>query len=69
LKPPHQQNKTNAWLKYAGIGTEMVLVIFLFTFIGHRLDKHLQMETPWWTILMLFAGLAFAFYLVYKQLK
>lgn len=53
----------------AGIGTEMVVVIFLFTFLGRKIDQYLLSETPWITILMLFIGLAAAFYLVYKQLK
>jgi ATP synthase protein I len=56
-------------MKYAGIGTEMVLVIVLFTYLGNWLDQRQPSETPWFTILMLFIGLGAALYLVFKQLK
>ena len=66
---PKDKNVSRNWMYMAGIGTEMVVVIFLFTFLGRKLDQFLAAETPWMTILMLFIGLASAFYLVYKQLK
>ena len=63
--------KTGApvWAKFMGIGTEMAVAIFLPAFAGSKLDEKLAMQTPWFTIVFLFFGLATAFYLVYKQLK
>jgi F0F1-type ATP synthase assembly protein I len=57
------------WLKLAAAGTEMAAAIFICVFIGNFIDKRLENATPWMTILMLFIGVAAAFYLVYKQLK
>jgi F0F1-type ATP synthase assembly protein I len=65
-----EKRLTNAqWMKLAGIGTEMAAAIFTFVFIGQFLDKHFKTTSPWITILMLFIGVAAAFYLVYKQLR
>jgi hypothetical protein len=61
------KNKSDL-VKYAGMGTQMIAVMLLFAFGGHKLDQWLELKTPILTIVLSLVGVFVALYLVLKDL-
>lgn len=47
---------------YSGIGFQMIAIIGLFTFIGHRLDAGLESSRPIWTAILALIGVCISIY-------
>ncbi|HZH68457.1 MAG TPA: AtpZ/AtpI family protein [Chitinophagales bacterium] len=67
--PNKFKNNFSIWIKYTTLGTEMFAAIFICTIIGYQIDKWLENNIKWATIIFLFIGLAAAFRIVYNQIK
>ena len=66
-KPSRLPNK--AWGKYAyfsGVGFQMLAIIGVFTYVGYRIDKAQEAETPLWTALLALAGVSISIYTVIR---
>jgi len=61
------KNKSDL-VKYAGMGTQMIAIMLLFAFGGHKLDQWLEFKVPILTIVLSLTGVAVAMYLVLKDL-
>lgn len=61
------KNKSDL-VKYAGMGTQMIAVMLLFAFGGHKLDQWLELKIPILTIVLSLTGVGVALYLVLKDL-
>lgn len=57
------------YAKYTGAAFQMIAIIGLFAFIGHKLDEWLEHDTKWVTALMGVIGVCFSIYQVIRQLK
>ncbi len=60
---------TKALGKYAyfsGVGFQMLAIIGVFTYIGHRIDQSREAETPVWTALLALAGVCISMYTVIR---
>lgn len=55
-------------LKYASMGTQMLVIMGLFTFGGYQLDKWLGWTIPVFTVGLSLIGIFAAFYLTLKDL-
>lgn len=62
-KPP------NKYLKYGGIGAEMIGSVILGSFAGNWLDKKMELDFPVFTIVLIFLGLTATFYHLIRQLN
>lgn len=60
---------SNTYLKYSGLGFQMIAIIGLFTFIGYKIDKSAQHATQWVTAMMALIGVFIALYMVIRSLK
>ena len=67
-KPSHKDN-FSTWVRYTTLATEMFAAIFLCTIAGYQIDKWMENDLKWSTIIFLFICLAAAFSIVYKQIK
>ena len=46
------------WLQYSGIGTQMLITIILFWWLGGKLENHFKLfSEPWGQLLGLFFGI------------
>jgi len=63
-KPVH-----NSYIKYSGLGFQMIGIIGVFTYIGYQLDHYQQLKTPIYTGLLSFLGVIISIYIVIKGLK
>ena len=48
-KPIIENKKVNSYLKYSGIGFQLIAVILIGVFVGKYLDKRFQNDTPYFT--------------------
>lgn len=68
MEPKRKTDAVNQYLKFSGMGLQMGIVIALFAFLGHWLDKKYETETPYWTAGLALVGVLIAMYLMIKQL-
>ena len=66
-KHPKKNNPLNVGARFAGVGLQMGLTIYLFNLLGSWLDNKYQKEF-WETSLTLFAIFA-SMYLIIKQVQ
>ncbi len=59
----------NNYLKYAGLGFQMLVTIAALSFLGDYLDKRWAFETPWMTIVLALLGIVASTYQVIKTLN
>lgn len=60
---------SNNYIKFTGLGFQMIAIIGLFTFIGHWIDKSAQHTTQWVTAVLALVGVFIALYAVIKSVK
>ena len=68
MEPKRKLEEVNQYLKFAGMGIQMVVIIVLFTFLGYWIDGKLVLETPYFTAALSLVGVFVAIYLMIKQL-
>ncbi|MCK9206942.1 MAG: AtpZ/AtpI family protein [Salinivirgaceae bacterium] len=54
--------------RYSGLAFEMLGIIFLGTFGGHKIDEHRGTGFPLWTLILSLLSIAIAMYVVLKDL-
>ena len=58
------------WLQYSGIGTQMLITIILFWWLGGKLENHFKLfSKPWGELLGLFFGIFAGMYNLVNQLN
>lgn len=63
-KPPF-----NTYIKYSGLGFQMIGIIAVFTFAGYKIDAWQHNQTPYYTAGLSLTGVILALYIVFKGLK
>lgn len=59
----------NNYIKYSGLGFQMIGIIAVFTFVGYKIDAAQNNQTPYYTAALSLAGVVIALYVVFKGLK
>lgn len=67
VQPKNVRPSDSSLLKYASMGTQMLVIMALFTFGGYALDKWLELQFPIFTVLLSLFGIAAALYLSIKD--
>ncbi len=63
-----QPENSNAYMRYATMGTQMLVIIGIGVFGGYNLDKWLEFKVPVFTLLLSLGSVAAAIYLTVKDL-
>lgn len=63
------KQEINSYLKYSGLGLQLLLVILVSGWIGYKIDKLLSFKFPVFMLLLGFAGFAGTLYQLYRKLK
>ena len=67
---PDKGNSTrNSYLKFTGMGFQMIAVIGLFTWAGYKIDKSAGHSTLWVTAILSLTGVFISLYLVIRSVK
>lgn len=68
--PPEKKGKSlKKWAALSGIGFQMGATIFLFAWIGRRVDAYFQTQKEWFTIVGVLFGVFISIYTLLKTLK
>ncbi|WP_374166518.1 AtpZ/AtpI family protein [Arcticibacter sp. MXS-1] len=59
----------NSYAYYTGLGFQMIAVIGVFAFIGHKIDESQASKTPLYTAFFSLAGVFASLYLVIRSVK
>jgi F0F1-type ATP synthase assembly protein I len=62
------KKQPNQYMKYATMGTQMMITIGLGVFLGIKLDKWLQLKFPVFTVVLSLLSVFAAIYLAVKDL-
>jgi len=68
-KQDNGETPTNSYLKYSGMGFQMIAVIGLFTWGGYKIDKSAHHTTLWVTAILSLTGVFISLYLVIRSVK
>jgi len=56
-------------LRFSGIGFQLLAIIALFSFAGHKADEAFNNQVPWLTALLSLAGIFLGLYFAYRQVR
>jgi hypothetical protein len=59
----------NAYVKYSGLGFQMIAVIGVFAFAGYKIDESAHHQVKWVTAALSLAGVFISLYIVIVSLK
>jgi hypothetical protein len=59
----------NAYVKYSGLGFQMIAVIGVFAFAGYKIDEAAHHTVKWVTAALSLAGVFISLYIVIVSLK
>ncbi|HWD86512.1 MAG TPA: AtpZ/AtpI family protein [Mucilaginibacter sp.] len=61
--------RVNDYVKFTGMGFQMIAIIAIFTYIGYRIDESAHHQTKWITAVLALAGVFISMYVVISSLK
>ncbi len=62
-------NAGNSYLKYSGLGFQMIAIIGAFTYAGYKIDEGAKHDVQWVTATLALAGVFISLYIVFRSLK
>jgi len=68
-EPDRDENATNSYLKYSGMGFQMIATIGIFTYAGYKIDQAANHQTKWVTAVLSLIGVFVSLYLVIRSVK
>lgn len=60
------RNQAHSWMKYSGMGAQMIVIILVFVFGGMYLDEWLGTD-PWGTVVLSLLGVTAGLYVSLKD--
>lgn len=67
--PSSKKKQLDDYIKYSGIGLQMVAIIIIGVFAGVKLDKVLELSVPVFTLVLSLGSVAFTMYYLIKKLS
>ena len=59
-----KQDQLKPYLKYSGLGFQMIVIIIIAAYGGMWLDEHQGNKNPWWTIAFMLVAVISSIYMV-----
>lgn len=66
---PKKPKPFNSYLRYSGLGLQMVLTIGLGAWLGHWVDEKLALQFPVFLLLLVFVTFGGSMYQLYKSVS
>jgi F0F1-type ATP synthase assembly protein I len=67
--PHKKQNQSNSYLKYSGLAVQLLGAIFVFGWIGSKIDQWLELELPLFMIILGLLGFGGIMFQVYRSIN
>ena len=61
--------QVNSYIKFSGIGFQMIVIIGLFSFAGYKIDQSYHHQVKWATAALSLTGVFISLYVVIKSIK
>jgi hypothetical protein len=68
-EPDKGSKPTNSYIKYSGLGFQMIAIIGMFTYAGYKIDESAHHQVKWVTATLALIGVFISLYVVIKSLK
>jgi len=70
-KEPDDNNERplGAYVKYSGLGFQMIAIIGVFAFAGYKIDESAHHQVRWVTAILSLVGVFISLYIVIVSLK
>ncbi len=63
-----EKDKINVYVKYSGLGFQLIVIVALGAFAGVKLDKHFPVASfPLFTVVLTFLAIGAALYFMFKE--
>jgi ATP synthase protein I len=59
----------NAYVKYSGMGFQMIAIIGIFAYAGYKIDQSANHQVKWVTAILSLVGVFISMYIVIVSLK
>ncbi|MBB5635836.1 F0F1-type ATP synthase assembly protein I [Pedobacter cryoconitis] len=69
MSDPQKDKKATNFIKYTGIGFQMLATIGVFAFVGYKIDNYRNSEKLIFTALLGLSGVVISLYQVIRQLN
>ncbi|HEY2581167.1 MAG TPA: AtpZ/AtpI family protein [Mucilaginibacter sp.] len=66
---PQNGSPGNNYLKFSGVGFQMIAIIGAFSYAGYKIDQSANHQTKWVTAVLALTGVFISLYVVIKSLK
>ena len=63
------KKEINNYLKYSGLGLQLLLTILIAGWVGYKIDGYLNIKFPAFMLLLGFLAFAGSLYQVYRKIK
>jgi hypothetical protein len=68
-KSRQKDSPGNSYIKFSGVGFQMIAIIGAFTYAGYKIDQSAHHQTKWVTAVLALIGVFISLYVVIKSLK
>jgi hypothetical protein len=65
----NDERPLNAYVKYSGLGFQMIAIIGVFAFAGYKIDESAHHQVRWVTAVLSLIGVFISLYIVIVSLK
>ena len=65
----NDERPLNAYVKYSGLGFQMIAIIGVFAFAGYKIDEAAHHQVRWVTAILALVGVFISLYVVIVSLK
>lgn len=65
----NNQRPLDAYVKYSGLGFQMIAIIGVFAFAGYKIDESAHHQVRWVTAVLALIGVFISLYIVIVSLK
>ena len=69
LPPNRKLNRYNTYLRYSGLGLQLLITIAISGWLGYKLDQYVGNKYPLFMLLLGFLGFAGSMYKIYRSIN
>lgn len=68
-QPNKKLNRYNSYLRYSGLGLQLLITIGVCGWLGYKLDQYVGNKYPLYMLLLGFLGFAGSMYQIYRSIN
>jgi len=68
-KEKNLKQEANSYLKYSGLGLQLLITILAAGWVGYKIDEYLSFKFPVFMLVLGFAAFGGSLYQLYKKIK